>query len=216
MKSNSEVEKLLIERIRQSDAAAWRDLIARYEGRLLAFAESRVGNRAHSEDIVQETFIGFLTSLPNYDARRSLESYLFSICAYKLTDLLRREGRRPALSLSNPKDSQDGSWEVSGGQRGASSIVRSGERKTLEKEALQEALSKQIRRWKEKGEWQKLKCAELLFVRGFGNKEVSAKLHLSEQQIANYKFDFLARMKNAIRQQDLSEEVFPELYESPS
>ena len=45
-------------------------------------------------------FLGFLNSLPNYDGRRPLESYLFSICAYKLTDHLRREGRRPAVPLS--------------------------------------------------------------------------------------------------------------------
>lgn len=42
-------------------------LTARYEGRLLAFVESRIRNRSTSEDIVQEAFIGFLNSLPNYD-----------------------------------------------------------------------------------------------------------------------------------------------------
>ena len=76
-----------------SSPDAWSDLISRYEGRLLAFVESRLGRRGASEDIVQEAFIGFLNSLPNYDGRRSLEGYLFSICAYKLTDHLRREGR---------------------------------------------------------------------------------------------------------------------------
>ena len=48
---------------------------------------------------MQETFIGFLTSLPNFDERRPLEGYLFSIAAHKLTDYLRREGRRPTLPL---------------------------------------------------------------------------------------------------------------------
>ena len=63
----------LIDAIRAGDAGAWQSLIAKFEGRLLAFAESRLRDRAASEDIVQETFIGFLTSLPNYDSRRSLE-----------------------------------------------------------------------------------------------------------------------------------------------
>ena len=95
MSEASDADQLLIERISQGDSQAWEDLIARYEGRLLAFVESRIRNRSTSEDIVQETFIGFLNSLPNYDRRRPLEGYLFSICAYKLTDVLRREGRRP-------------------------------------------------------------------------------------------------------------------------
>src|SRR3546814_2039607 len=60
------------------------ELIAQYEGRLLSFVESRLRRRDASEDVVQETFIGFLTSLPNYDTRRSLESWLFTIAAHKL------------------------------------------------------------------------------------------------------------------------------------
>src|SRR5690554_5530829 len=98
--SDTRANSLLVSRIREGDELAWEDLIGRYEGRLLAFAESRIGNRAASEDIVQEAFVGFLTSLPNYDGSRPLESYLFSICAYKLTDHLRREGRRPAIAFS--------------------------------------------------------------------------------------------------------------------
>src|SRR5574340_631493 len=95
----SESDLLLTRRIRAGESDAWSDLIARFEGRLLAFVESRVRSRAVAEDVVQETFVGFLTSLPNYDDGRPLETYLFSIAAHKLTDHLRREGRRPTLPL---------------------------------------------------------------------------------------------------------------------
>ncbi len=81
MSTASEIDALLIQRIRSGDTDAWGELISRYEGRLLAFVESRLSNRAAGEDIVQETFIGFLNSLPNFDGQRPLESYLFSICA---------------------------------------------------------------------------------------------------------------------------------------
>jgi RNA polymerase sigma-70 factor (ECF subfamily) len=211
----SQAESLLIERIRQGDADAWRDLIARYEGRLLAFAETRVGRRTVAEDIVQETFVGFLRSLPNFDGRRSLESYLFSICAYKLTDHLRREGRRPALQMSTATaDSGGTELQIPGSARVASSIARSVERRGLEEKAVVEALQTQVDHWRDKGEWTKLKCIELLFVCGWANKDVAAELALSEQQVANYKFDFLSRLRTIIRKQGLSSDVFPELYES--
>jgi len=210
----SQAESLLIERIRQGDADAWRDLIARYEGRLLAFAETRVGRRTVAEDIVQETFVGFLRSLPNFDGRRSLESYLFSICAYKLTDHLRREGRRPALQMSTATADSDGTeLQIPGSARVASSIARSVERRGLEEKAVVEALQTQVDHWRDKGEWTKLKCIELLFVCGWANKDVAAELALSEQQVANYKFDFLSRLRTIIRKQGLSSDVFPELYE---
>jgi RNA polymerase sigma-70 factor (ECF subfamily) len=32
--------------------------------------------------------------------------------------------------------------------------------------------------------------------------------------VANFKFDFLARMRTIIRRQNLSEDIFPELYQN--
>lgn len=94
-----ELDRLLVAQIRRGEPGAWEECIARYEGRLQAFVESRLGNRVTSEDVVQETFLGFLISLPNYDDTTPLESFLFSIAAHKLTDVLRRNGRRPELAL---------------------------------------------------------------------------------------------------------------------
>jgi RNA polymerase sigma-70 factor, ECF subfamily len=215
MTEASDADQLLIERISQGDSQAWEDLIARYEGRLLAFVESRIRNRSTSEDVVQETFIGFLNSLPNYDRRRPLEGYLFSICAYKLTDVLRREGRRPAIAISQTAaDSSSSPWQiVSSSARGASSIARSGERRQIEEQAIIESLRNQIQKWQERGDWTKLMCIELLFVVGLGNKEAAEALDLTEQQVANFKFDFLARTKSLIGRQNLNSEIFPELSE---
>jgi RNA polymerase sigma-70 factor (ECF subfamily) len=213
MSPPSQSESLLIGRIRGGDEGAWGELIARYEGRLLAYVESRIGNRTAAEDVVQETFIGFLTSLPNYDRRRKLESYLFSIAAHKLTDHLRREGRRPTLPLVPDGASSSGGWEPSAPARRASSIVRSGERRGIERSALEAALKAEIAHFRKRGQWEKLKCVELLFVRGRANKEVAEELGISEQTVANYKFEFLAKLRTAVRKQRLPEEVFPELYE---
>jgi len=44
-------------------------------------------------------------------------------------------------------------------------------------------------------------------------KEVAARLGLSEQTVANHKFEIIAKLRTAIRALDLPEEVFPELYE---
>jgi RNA polymerase sigma-70 factor (ECF subfamily) len=54
---------------------------------------------------------------------------------------------------------------------------------------------------------------ELLLVRGWANKDVATRLGLSEQQVANFKFEFLAKIRTTVRRQGLPEEVFPELYE---
>ncbi|QEG34684.1 RNA polymerase sigma factor [Bythopirellula goksoeyrii] len=211
MTDSAQPNVLLVEEIRRGKPDAWDQLIAQYEGRLLAFVDSRLRRRAASEDVVQETFIGFLTSLPNYDPQRSLESWLFSIAAHKLTDHLRREGRRPAIPLSTGENSS-GNWELVGMARQASSIARSGERHVMEDEAVATGIAEQIEKWQSAGDWQKIQCMELLFVMGWPNKQVAEELDLSEQQVANFKYDFLERLRKIVRSQRLSEDVFPELY----
>ena len=213
MTDSQAIDRLLIDRIRSGDPEAWNQIISRFEGRLLAFCESRLGRRAISEDVVQETFIGFLTSLPNFDHGRPIESYLFSICAHKLTDHLRREGRRPALPLSHVRGSSPASIPIPAGDKGPSAIVRSQERKQLEDTFLAAAMQKQIDRWREKRDWTKLRCIELLFVRGRPNKAVAERLGLTEQQVANYKSDFLIQLRKGVKKQHLPRDLFPELYQ---
>jgi RNA polymerase sigma-70 factor, ECF subfamily len=212
MASAASSDQLLVARIRDGQPEAWNELIARFEGRLLAFVEGRIGRRSAGEDVVQETFLGFLNSLPNFEDSRPLESYLFSIAAHKLTDHLRREGRRPTLPLATGHSGND--WEPPAGGRAVSSMMRSGERRGLEESALVEALKEQLDRLRSRREWQKLQCLELLFVRGCANRDVATELKMSEQQVANFKFEFIARIRTLVRKQGLSEDVFPELHEN--
>src|ERR1700756_4076155 len=134
----SEGDRLLIKQIRKGDPRAWENLIGRYEGRLLAFVERRLHDRATSEDIVQETFIGFLNSLPHFDDRRELQTYLFTIASHKLTDHLRRLGRHP---LPPASDSDGGILQQQlDHPPAASSMARSHERRELESQAILRSL----------------------------------------------------------------------------
>lgn len=212
MTSANTPEQLLIARIRRGDEDAWQRLVDQYEGRLTAFCESRLGQRSAAEDVVQDTFIGFLASLPNYDTRRSLEGYLFSICSYKLIDLLRHEGRRPALPFSAIRRDPRDSFHVPAVQPSPSSYARSAEYRVYQEGALVTVLAKLLNRWKSNGEWQKLKCLELLFVRGRSNQQIAQRLGLTEQQVANYKSDFVIQLRRSLKKQGLPTELFPELH----
>ena len=98
-------DSYLVEEIRRGSETAWRQLIERFNGRLLAFVRARTASLADAEDIVQNTFIGFLQSLPNYDSSRSLETYLFTIVRYKLVDRL-SAAKTAALTV----ESNDNDW----------------------------------------------------------------------------------------------------------
>jgi RNA polymerase sigma-70 factor, ECF subfamily len=205
----SDAEALLIRQVRAGDAHAWRQLIERYEGRLIAFVDSRLRDRAASEDVVQETFVGFLTSLPHYDERRDMEAYLFSIAAHKLTDHLRKQGRRP-IDQFGSDDRGRPLDEVPGGARAASSLARSDERRVAEERLLAESLGALVREWLAKADFTRLRCLELLIVKGWANKDVAKYLDLTEQAVASYKFQTTGRLKEMARRAGMSLEHFGE------
>jgi RNA polymerase sigma-70 factor (ECF subfamily) len=207
---STESDRLLVQRVRRNDTAAWDELFRRYNGRLAAYVRRRLRDNASVEDVVQETFIGFHNSLPNYDDRRDLQTWLFTIASHKVTDHLRRLGRRPAAPGG---DSDDELLDRSpdGRQRAASSLARSSERREREEEALGRALASIVGEWRTRGDYQSVMVLELLFVKGAGNKDVSALVGVSEQQVANVKFQAKKRLHEFLRAAKLSADVFPEL-----
>lgn len=209
---SSESDRLLIQGIRAGDPGAWEQLIARYEGRLLAFARQRLHDRATSEDVVQETFVGFITSLPNYDDRRELQTYLFTICAHKITDQLRKSSRRPQHTGTEAGDDLLGN-HLDSKQITASSAARGQERRDLETGAITRGLGTIIRTWQVNGDFDRLKVLELLLVRGMPNRDVAKLLKISEQQVANIRFAAMKKLGDHVRAAGLPSDVFPELQE---
>jgi RNA polymerase sigma-70 factor (ECF subfamily) len=189
-----ESDKLLVARIRRQEQDAWQECIDRYEGRLLAFADSRLRDRAAAEDVVQEAFLGFLTALPNYDDQTPLENFLFAIAAHKLTDVLRKMGRRPPLS---PIVTDSSTNDPPARTRVASSLMRSNERQNHEQRIVAECLRDLVRQWIEHGDYERLRCIELLFVLGNANKDVAARLNISEQAVANHKHFVVQKLRDA-------------------
>lgn len=187
----------LLAAVRRQDPAAWQTLIDRFQGRLLSFAQQRLQDRAAAEDVVQETFLGFLISLVNYDSRTPLEAFLFSIAAHKLTDALRRRGVRPRLFAALTVD--EAAPDPVGRERKASSLAQSMERRVAREVVLQQCLQEWVSQWLSRGEYERLKCIELLFVVGLPNQEAARRLGISEQTVANHKAFVVQKLKDAAK-----------------
>jgi RNA polymerase sigma-70 factor (ECF subfamily) len=206
---SSESERLLVQQIRQGDSRAWEHLIGHYEGRLLAFVNRRLHDHAASEDVVQETFLGFINSLPNYDEHRELQTYLFTIASHKLTDHLRKSGRHPLQLVSDgPGDLLHLKLDD---HAGASTIARGQEQRQLESEAIARALGQLLAQWRQQGEFVRIQVLELLFVKGMANRDVAAFLSVSEQHVANVRFAAVKKISETVRGSGLPADIFPEL-----
>jgi len=212
----NQADQLMLRQVRGGDPDAWQQFIARYEGRLLAFANARLANKSLSEDIVQDTFIGFLTSLPNYDEATPVESFLFAIAAHKLTDVLRRQGRRPTVPLLAPLGDGATTPEPAGSARRASSMMRSREDRTAEQTVVGRCLSGLIEQWLSSGEFERLQCVELLFVLGWPNRDVATFMEISEQAVANHKYFVVSKLKAAAKDARLTDVSLYELVDRDS
>jgi RNA polymerase sigma-70 factor (ECF subfamily) len=215
---SSDSDRLLVAQIRAGGAEAglaWQELIQRYEGRLRAYVRRRLRDHAITDDVVQETFIGFLNSLTNFDDKRELQTWLFTIAAHKVTDQLRKLGRRPYQTGSESDEEMLGQ-EADARQPAASSIARSQERQELESAAVARVLKELIDGFRQKSDYKRIMVLELLFVKGWPNWQVAEFLGFTEQQIANYRFAAVKKLTEGMRAAGLPEDVFPELLDAES
>lgn len=188
----------LVDQIRAGSESAWQDLIRLYSGRLSAFVGVRLRDSHTVDDVVQETLLGFLRSLPHYDSSRDLESYLFTIAAHKIRDHLRKQGRHPLGLLNDLQGDENSAPQIPGSIRGPSSILASAERVRGEEVRLIEALRTMLEKWREAGDFRRIKCVELLFVAGWPNRQIAQYLSMTEQQVANYKFQVIESLAKHI------------------
>ncbi len=82
----STAEKLLLDRLRSGDKAAFLELVQRYHTSLLSTAAFYVRRRDVAEEVVQETWMSVLRGIRRFEARSSLKTWIFRIlvnCAIK-------------------------------------------------------------------------------------------------------------------------------------
>lgn len=191
-----EGEAYLVAAVRSGDERAWQDIITRYTGRLISFARRMLADRSEAEDLVQETFIGLLRSMPTYDAQRSLETYLFAILRNKLHDHFRKQrgGERQSLDAVE----QEGSAELLEGDESPSRYAA--QREALD--AQRSALVRILRTWVEQccaaQRFSDLTVIEMLVVLGLRNKEVAADLEIAETAVAGIKFRVLEQWRRLV------------------
>lgn len=198
--SANSADQYLVEQIREGDESAWRQLIDRFSGRLLAFARARTSSLSDAEDLVQEAFIGFLNSASNFDTSRSLETYLFTILRYKLYDLLRQ---KKIKTITEP-DGEGEWWDriVPVDSLSPSGIAVVAEAQREQEQLLIDLLKQLIRDYRDRDAFDDLQIIELIFFGGKRNLDVAELLEQDQKAVAGVKFRAIQKLKTFLSQQD--------------
>jgi RNA polymerase sigma factor (sigma-70 family) len=201
----SRAEQFLIDQIRQGRSDAWTQLVDRYQGRLVAFARSRVRNDADAEDLVQETFLSFLKNVGSFRQRASIETFLFTILRRKVIDNYRgRKGLRACLIQDVMTGPGEGSAETSpmaelaAPEATGSWYARRDEQHDLQRDALGEALRQVVGQLTGSLNFRDLKIVELLFYGQQRNKDIAELTGVTDNQVALIKHRCLKQVRSAI------------------
>ena len=97
----------LLQRYRQGDEQAFREIVSRYKNSLYAFLRRFVNHEDVVEDVFQETFLQLYISQDSFDINRPLRPWLFTIAANKAKDALRKMQRQSSMGMGAIADAGD-------------------------------------------------------------------------------------------------------------
>jgi RNA polymerase sigma factor (sigma-70 family) len=203
MSELAEADRYLLDQIDKGQPDGWSQLVSRYQGRLLAFARSRLARKAEAEDLVQETFVTFLKSIKSFDRRHSLETFLFTILRRRIIDVLR--GKQLRLTFlqdsyaSAGSDADDASSRIpSTDDMTASWYARREEDVSLVRAALGDAMNALLTRLRDAQNFRDLQIVEMLFYAQVRNKDIGSIMSMDEKAIALIKHRFLNEIRDHV------------------
>ena len=91
-----------MQRYRRGEVRAFEDLLSRYRTPIYNFLLRSVLDRAHAEDLLQETFLRVIKGRESYEQQARFKTWLYTIARNLCVDASRRARHRRAHSLDAP------------------------------------------------------------------------------------------------------------------
>ncbi len=96
-------ELMLLLREKKSESAL-REIIARHQNNIYAFAYRMLNNEADARDITQQTFVRLWHAAPTYQPDCLFSTWLFTIAKRLIFNETRRRKRKPTVSINQAED----------------------------------------------------------------------------------------------------------------
>lgn len=201
-----------IERLKALDDAEWLHVEQSFCGRLLAYALRRTGDHQAAEDIVQETLMGSVRGIGDFDTIFTFDQYIFGICRNRTIDHLRRR-RASTIQADNDEDSGVSFLETLAHTVDTpSAIVRGRELSQRATSLLGDILRDWVEETWEQGEFQRLMVIEALFSGGWRNRDTWKRFDLrDETAVAGIKFRALKRLRQLAAVRESGSDLLPVL-----
>ena len=87
----------LVERYLAGEEERFRELVERYEGRIVNFIQRSIGDRERAHDLAQETFIRVYRHLDRFDQEKKFSTWIYTIASNLAKNELRNRSRNPVV-----------------------------------------------------------------------------------------------------------------------
>jgi RNA polymerase sigma-70 factor (ECF subfamily) len=115
--SSAPTDDQLVGRVLTGDEDAFVALVDRYQGRLLRLARTYVRDEGTAEDVVQDTWIGFLRGIERFEGRSEFRTWLFRVLSNRAKTRAVKEARYVPLEQDDDGSSIDDKFDPKGGWR---------------------------------------------------------------------------------------------------
>jgi len=198
-------------RLQALDNSEWLAVERAYCGRLAAYVTRRIPDRDAREDVVQETFLGAVRGIGDFDPVYTFEQYLFGIAKNRTIDWMRRR-KATTIGPTGEDDDAPGIETLAAERETPSAIVRKHDLARAGADLLLAALRDWVQETWGEGEIKRLMVVEALFAGGWRNRDTWRRFDLrDETSVAGIKFRALKRIREIARERDAHGEVLPAL-----
>ena len=97
----------LVERYLDGEETCFRELVGRYEGRIVNFIQRSIGDRERAYDLAQETFIRVYRHIHRFDTSKKFSTWIYTIASNLSKNELRNRSRSPLVLFQR----LTGNWE---------------------------------------------------------------------------------------------------------
>lgn len=200
--------------LKSLDETEWERLQAEYHDRVFGYIKRQIGDQDLAEDLTQDTFLGAVRGVRNFDARYNVEQFLMGIARNKVIDHLRR--KRPEIHVADREDDSTGFFGTLPSPALSSPRVLEGREKVLrQKGALIACLREMVRELMDRKEYRRLMAIELCFLKDWKHRDIAERLGIDDEKaIAGIKFRAIRDLQIRLRKRDPRKTLFSGLWEN--
>ncbi len=97
----------VVQKFLEGEERGFRELVDRYDTRLVNFVHRTVGDRERAQDLVQETFVRVYRHLHRFDQSKKFSTWIYTIASNLAKNELRNRSRNPLVLFQTIKKNWD-------------------------------------------------------------------------------------------------------------